>query len=158
MGNTQVGKGYKVGLSGALLDTTSGTYYTAKINIQSVRVSTNGELDQIVAQDGDIKGLIATGDFLEATFEVIPEGATQADALTGCRIPARLKAFSASGFGNIPLGPFLNSGINTTGSSVTDTQPWIFISGDINGPANGKWSMTWVMRRFPSITNSTPIT
>lgn len=164
---TQTGKGHANTLYGALIDTVSGDYYNTRVNLQSIRVSTNGELDQIISQTGDVASLIFSGDFLEMTCEVIPEGATQVAAYQGVKVPARGTGFNASGFGTnsdgtvtpIPLGPFSFSGINNIGATAAgNPQPWIFISGEINAPASGKWSMNWTLRRYPSITSSTPIT
>ena len=165
MAETQVGKGHAHDLGGTLIDLVSGAYFNTRTNLQSIRASTNGELDQIVGQTGDVNSLIFSGDFIEMTCEVLPEGATLTAAYQGVTIPARGTGFNASGFGtlpsgtiiNIPIGPFTNSGINNTGSGVTDTQPWIFISGEFNAPAAGKWSMTWTLRRYPSITSATAI-
>ena len=166
MAETQVGKGHAHDLGGTLIDLISGTHYNARTNLQSIRVSTNGELDQIIGQSGDVNSLIFSGDFLEMTCEVLPEGASLTLAYEGVKIPARGTGFDATGFGTlpsativyIPIGPFLTSGVNNTGTSVaSDTQPWIFISGEFNAPAAGKWSMTWTLRRYPSITSATAI-
>ena len=166
MAETMVGKAHAFALRGTLIETVSGATYNARTNLQSIRVGTNGELDQIIGQTGDINALLFSGDFLEMTCEVIPEGATQVAAYLGCTIPKRGTGFNATSFGanqagtitNIPIGPFENSGVNNSGSGVTDTQPWIFISGEINAPNNNKWSMTWTLRRYPGITVATSIT
>ena len=163
--STQVGKGHGFSLYGTLIDTVSGAYYNTRTNLQSIRVGTNGELDQIIGQTGEVNSLLFSGDFLEMTCEVIPESATQLGAYQGAKIPPRGTGFNASAFGktpegtivNIPMGPFTNSGVNNTGSGVTDSQPWIFISGEVNAPANGKWSMNWTLHRYPGITSATAI-
>ena len=161
MAELHVGKGHAFSLDGFLVNDSLGTY-TSRLNLQSVRVSTNGEVDQIVGQSGEIESVMFTGDFLEASFEVIPEGATLANAYLGCAIPQRGTRFTATGFGTkpdgtitlVPIGPFLNSGVNSSGTSVTDTQPWVFISGELNAGVNGKWTASWTMRRYPNVTVS----
>lgn len=153
---TQIGKGHALALTGTLVDLVSGAYYSTRVNLQSVRISTAGDLIETKDQSGEVSGLTALGDYLEAEFEVLPEGATLDAAWEGLKMPPRLTGFNASGFGggnNLPFGPFLIDGFNSTGTGVsTDTMPWIFISGSVNGTNTGHWTMTWTMRRYKSIT------
>lgn len=164
MANPQYGRGHAETLSGALMELASGTFYAARINLQSAKFSVAGGLDEI-KESGQIKSLIFSGDYLEAVFEVLPEAAASQSAAYqyGCSMPARGTAFNASGFGPvaIPLGPFTVSGINNSGSSPspgTDTMPWFFINGELNAMSDGKWTASWTMRRYKNITSGTAVT
>jgi hypothetical protein len=168
MPETQYGVGQNFGLSGALIEVAaSGTAlvatnirYYALLNLQNVRVVTNGEWEEVANKAGDIASIIIHGDYLEMEVEAIPQGASLQAAAIGARIYPRGTQFHAVNFGHaqIPIGPFTVSGINSmtgntppgavTAAGVSDIEPWRLFSSTLNTTNTGKWSLDMTLRRY----------
>lgn len=161
MPTAHVEKAHATALNGALIDLALGSaYFNARINLRGAELSTQGKWDEIIAQSGDIGSIFVSGDFIEAVFDVLPEGATMDAAFEGAQLPRRGTKFKAEGFGTvaIPIGPFTTSGINSSGSSPSpgaNTQPWVFVSGTLSMTSEDKWTARWTMRRYFAISTTT---
>ena len=161
--STMYGAGHVPNLTGALVDKRTGAVYNGKVNLQGVRIRLAGDLTETRNQSGETSGLEYKGDYLEAEFDVLPEGATLANTAAGCQLPPRGTAFDAKDFGTakIPIGPFTDSGIcsnsGNTVTNVTDTQPWFFNEGGLDLSSTEQWKAAWTMRRYYAITNGTAI-
>jgi len=164
---TQYGAAQNHSLSGFLLDLATGTKYLANCNWQSVRIGSEGEWEEVSDKGGDIKSIIIHGSYLEMSVEAVPQGVpattgvsgTLANAAAGAKLMPRGTPFEATGFGAalIPIGPFTNSGINTSGSGVTDVEPWYLYSAELNATNTGKWTTTMTLRRYKGITATTAV-
>lgn len=121
--------------------------YSAATVIPSIRLGMAGGEDEIPGQDGNIQGINFMGDYIEATFEVIPKGATKAAALAAAGAPERGTSFTAVGFPNVPFGAFTTNALNGAN--------WILWNATMNGSTTEKFSMEFTMRRYPGITATT---
>lgn len=156
---THIGKAQIVGLSGAALGMASVTGYVSP-NMQSLKVGHQAEVERIKNQVGEVTTLISSGDYIECSFDFIPEGGTSTDntiakAKLSASLPATLAAVTITGLPIIQVGPFTDA-LNT---NPGNTQPWIYEGGgELSGPNSTKWTLTFTLRRYINITSATPIT
>lgn len=123
-------------------------------NIQGLEFSHKGKVEKIPDQSGNTGAIIAFDDYIEVTFDFIPQGTSEANARTSALIPQLLATATITGFPIIKLGPFTD-GLNTDGGS---TQPWIY-EGDGSGSGNAEshWTGKVTLRRYVSITNTAAV-
>jgi hypothetical protein len=156
---TQIGKAHIYGLSGATIKN-AATWGVLYPNMQSVRLSHNAKVDEIKGQGGEVGSIIASGETLECTFELIPEGSdtisTIADAKTVCGIPPTLAAMTIAGLPVVAMGCWSDA-LNTAGTPSGSL--WIYMGGaSVNGVNDDKWTVSFPCKRFPEITSATPLT
>ena len=153
---TQVGTAHIHGLTGGTLTITDLSGYVSP-NMQSLRVTNGAQIDRIKNQSGDTSGLIASDEMVECEFDFIPEDTTStflaiADAKKVAGLPSALAGVGVTGLPIIACGPFSDV-MNT---DAGNTQPWIYEGGGtLNGPHDGKWTLTMPLKRYPSITVAT---
>lgn len=143
-----LGKGYIHSLTGAAAAITALSGYVSP-NMQSLRAGHSADSKMIKSQAGKIAGGIYENDFLECTIEFIPEGSTIANAKLSAGLPAAGSGVTLSGLPVIVCG-----GIADALNGL-----WIYeAGGSINGSADGEWTATLPLKRYPLITSATAIT
>lgn len=117
-------------------------------NLQSLRYSHKGEIKKVPTQGGNTGALVACDEFIELTFDFIPQGTSDANARESASVPELLSTGQVSGLPIIQIGSFAD-GLNTNGAS---TQPWIY-EGDADGGGAAKevWDGKITLRRYVSI-------
>jgi hypothetical protein len=154
MAVNQYGKGHIHGLSGAALGVASLSGYVSP-NLQSLRLSHKGKIDEIEGQIGEVTGFIATDDAVECDFDYIPEGSSIANAKLSAGIATNGAPHTITGLPIIAVGRFTDV-FNTNGAN---TQPWFYMGdADVNGPHETKWTARIRLKRYINITSGTPIT
>lgn len=151
---TLLGKGEIFGMSGGALGIASLSGYVSP-NLKTLRLGHNNTADEIKGQDGEISALIFSGDYIECTFDFIPQGTTVANAKKAAGVPASGAGVTVTGLPIIAFGPFSDA-LNTDSGN---TQPWIYFGGgSISGESEQKWTATLPLRRYIGITSATAIT
>jgi hypothetical protein len=145
---TQLGTGHIHSLTGAAVSCSLSGYVSP--NLQSLRAVHNADVDRIKGQSGKTTGAIYEDDTFECTFEFIPEGTTVANAKLSAGLPAAGTGFTLSGLAVVTMGGT---------ADIFNSALWIYEGGgQLNGAADGKWTATLPLRRYPQITSLTAIT
>src|SRR6267154_2861910 len=147
---TQVGKGHVYGLSGGAIAFTapSGSSVSGYIspNLQSLRITHQGKLDEIKGQDGEYNSFITSAEKVECEFTYIPEGTTIANAKLSAQFPPLGSSGVISGLPVIFCGSF---------SDVFNTGVWYYQGGGSDsGPHDSNWTGTFTLHRYPGITST----
>lgn len=146
----QFGTAHIHGLSGASIACTG--FIDPAPNIQSASIDHNADVDEVKNQAGNVAGLIGNNEVVSVTLECIPQdvaggsAATLADAIKSAWLPPVPSAITTSGFQDISIG------------ATTNALNGLFFylgGGRINALADGKWTMSLPIRRYPAITNGT---
>ena len=148
------------GLSGGtmqLFDTDGttqiGTSYVCP-NLQALDVTHKAEYEEIPNQAGATGSLIITNEWIEITFDTIPQGTNDANARNSAAIPPAGATARITGLPIIRIGPFAD-GLNTNGAS---TQPWFYLGdGGLGGAAKEHWNGKITLRRYPAITTAAAV-
>jgi hypothetical protein len=102
---------------------------------------------------GDIDASATFGEFLEATFELVPAGSSLANAELSCRIPPLGATLVISGANTITAGSFADAINSGSGSR------WIYEGGgSLRFTSDGFASVSITCRRYPSIAATTAAT
>jgi hypothetical protein len=139
-----------------------GTAISAYVspNLQGLDFSHKGEVSKIADQGGATAVLYVCDEWIELTFDYIPQGATSADAKNAATIPPLLSKAEICGLPVIPIGSFAD-GLNTHtgtatsspfGGDAASTQPWVY-EGDGGGSGKNKehWDGKITLRRYTGI-------
>lgn len=145
---TQLGKGHIYSLSGGSLACTTLAGYVSP-NLQTLRANHNADITEIKGQDGNVNGLIANNDWVECTFDFIPQGATVANSKASAGTPAAGTGFTLAG---LPIITF--SGV----VDIFNSGAWIYVGGTFELPADRNAVGSITLRRYPGITSTTAIT
>lgn len=95
---------------------------------------------------GNIDASATFGEFLEATFELMPTGTTLANAELSCRLPPLGATLVISGANEIFAGSFSNAINSGTGSR------WIYEGGgSVRFASDGFATVSITCRRYPNI-------
>ena len=151
--SAQQGKGQVYSLSGGtiVLKDLAGVAIVGYVspNLQSLRVTHNGKLDEIKGQDGEYNAFIASGEKVECEFSFIPQGSTIANAKVSAQFPPLGSAGAISGLPVIACGSF---------SDVFNTGVWYYQGGGSdNGVNDSNWTGTITLVRYPGITTTAAI-
>lgn len=152
--SVQQGKGHIYGLAGGTIaftkpDGTSLSGYVSP-NVQTLRVSHQGKVDEIKGQDGEYNSFITSGEKFECEFNFIPEGSTIANAKASAQFPPLGSAGAISGLPVVVAGSV---------SDVFNTGVWYYQGGGTdNGAHDANWTGTFTLHRYPGITTTTAIT
>lgn len=150
------------GLSGGTIrcknpDSSTGTLVSGYVspNLQGLDFNHKGEIARIPDQSGQTATLIVTDEWIELTFDFIPQGATLANAKLSAQVPQLLAKFEICGLPIIPIGSFadgLNTHTSAFGGDAASTQPWIY-EGDSGGSGKAKehWDGKLTLRRYVGI-------
>lgn len=153
MGN-QYGTGHIHTLSGAAIGIASLAGYVSP-NITEIRASHSGKIDEIVGQNGEITGFIATDDSLELEFNYVPEGTTVANSKLSAGLPRIGAPCTITGLAIVAIGRFTDA-LNTNGAN---TQPWFYQGqSEITGPNENKWTSRLRLKRYVNITSGNAVT
>ena len=121
-------------------------------NLTSADVKHVASSDMTHAKTGGITNLTVSGEYIECTFELIPEGTSVANATTSGNIFAAGTTFGITGMPAIIVGPFADAW-NVTGSTSPLQNRWIYTDGGSSRHSStGKVIQTVTLRRFPDIT------
>jgi len=108
---------------------------------------------------GDVVGVVTHGEHLEATFELIPEGSTLANALKSATIPPDGATIVITGLDVIQVGTFPDA-LNVSGSTLPTSARWIYMGGasirETNDPGQPA-ALSVPAKRFPLITGGTAV-
>lgn len=154
---TQIGKGHIHGLDDGtpLAQADLSGYVSPKI--ETLRLSHGSDVDRIKGGQGNSEAAIYQDEFLECTFEVIPQGTTIANAKKAAGLPQPGQGFTTSGMEVIEIGSWADALNVTVGDPGAN--PWIYEGGgSINGFTDQKWSLSLPLRRYRSISSVTAIT
>lgn len=119
-------------------------------NLQTLRLTHSGDVDEIKDQNGEIVAIITRGERLECEFNFIPEGSSKANARASGQMP---QLGSSATIANLP--------IIVTGSlsDSFNAANWFYVGGGtLNGNSDSHWTATFTLRRYPGITTTTAIT
>jgi len=151
--STQIGKGHVYGLVAGTIAFTSpaGAAISGYVspNIQSLRVTHHGKIDEIKGQDGEFNSFITSGEKVECEFTFIPEGTTIANAKLAAQFPPLGSSGVISGLPVIICG------------SLSDVFGGVWYyqgGGSDSGPHDANWTGTFTLHRYPGITTTTAIT
>lgn len=164
MADTLIGKGFVVGTGGTYTGyATNGTamssgYVTNKIPVdEGINLSHNAEVERVQDADGDYCALILTAEYVEATFEMRPEGTTIANALGAATMPQIGATFVITGLPIIACGQF--SDVFNVGGDGIQLNRWVYEGGgSIRMTNTGKAMTTLPLRRYPSLAPAAAIT
>lgn len=110
--------------------------------------------DLLLDGDGEVSGSGAWGEYLEATFTLVPSGTTLANARVSATLPTIMSTVAITGADVVAVGSFADA-FNTNGSS---TQKWIYEGGGSLGfTQSGQATMTMPLRRYSAIAGGTAI-
>lgn len=124
-------------------------------NLQGLDFSHKGEVSKISDQGGATAVLYVCDEWIELTFDYIPQGTTSANAKLSAQIPPLLSKAEICGLPVIPIGSFAD-GLNTHTAAfagdAASTQPWIY-EGDGGGTGKHKehWDGKITLRRYTNI-------
>lgn len=144
---TQLGKGHIYSLAGGTLACSLSGYVSP--NLQTLRANHNADVIEIKGQDGNVNGVIANNDWVECTFDFIPQGSTIANSKLSAGTPAAGTGFTIA---NLPVITF--AGI----ADVFNTDDWIYVGGNFELPSDRNAVGSITLRRYPGITSTTAIT
>lgn len=158
------------GLLGGLIrwvtptNTTTGTALSGYVspNLQGLNFSHKGEVAKIPDQAGRTATLIVTDEWIELTFDVIPQADTLANAKLSGTMPPLLSKAEICGLPIIPIGSFAD-GLNTHTAAFagdgTSTQPWVYEGdGGADGKAKEHWDGKITLRRYTQILKASTYT
>lgn len=150
---TQQGKGHVYGLAGGTIVFTapSGSAISGYItpNLQSLRFTHQGAVDEIKGQDGEYNSFLTKAEKVECEFSYIPEGSTIANAKASAQLPPLGSSAVLSGLPVIACGSF---------SDVFNTGVWYYQGGGSDtGPHDANWTGTFTLHRYPGISTTTAI-
>jgi hypothetical protein len=125
--------------SGFIMPTVSN--YDLTHNASSIQ-SSNGS--------GDIDASATYGEFLEATFELVPQGTTIGNAELSCRIPQLGSTFVIANANVVSCGSFADAINSGSGSR------WIYEGGgSLRASSDGFATVSLTLRRYPNIAATT---
>jgi hypothetical protein len=150
------------GLNGGLIrfknpDGATGTLIGGYVspNLQGLDFSHKGEVTRIPDQSGATAVLYVCDEWIELTFDFIPQGSSSANAKISAQLPKILAKAEVCGLPVIPIGSFAD-GLNTHTANFagagSSTQPWIYEGdGGGNGKAKEHWDGKITLRRYTGI-------
>lgn len=143
-----------LGVPGTITFTTpAGSAITGYVspNLQGLSAGHKAEVARIPNSSGQTTALIVTDEWIELTFDYIPQGTSDANARASGTLPPILSKAAVAGLPIIQIGAFAD-GLNTDGST---TQPWIYEGdGGIEGKAKEHWDGKITLRRYVNIAST----
>ena len=123
-------------------------------NLQGFALSHKCEVEKIPNQSGNTASMIITDEYLEITWDYIPQGTNRANALAAAQLPPPGSKGEIEGLPIIKIGNFTD-GLNTDGAS---TQPWIYEGdGGLDGKVKEHWDGKITLRRYRDIPSDAPL-
>lgn len=142
--------------------TASGAGYVSP-NLQGLDFSHKGEVKKIRNQAGQFATIMITDEWIELTFDYIPQSDTLANAKLAAVIPPLGSKFEICGLPVFAIGNFVD-GLNTHTANFaapgTSTQPWIY-EGDGGGGGKAEpepWNGKLTLRRYYNIPSTATYT
>jgi len=131
----------------------------AKPNIQGMGFTHSLDSTIIKSTNGEVTGLILSGEMIECTFDFIPEGTTI--AITNAAGSANVSAFFPPVGGSVVVTgmPLIVAGSFNDALNTTSTNTWIYKGGGtIKGENASNWTGSIPLVRFPGITSAAAVT
>lgn len=120
-------------------------------NMQSGRLTNNADVIDIRNSAGVLASIIANDEFLECSFDFVPEGSNYANALLSGTLPPIPTFVAITGMMVIPCGPWSDAFNVTSGGLLAC--PWIYRGGGtVNGTAAGQVTLSMTLRRHQGFT------
>lgn len=117
--------------------------------VSGISITHQGASDTVMNGDGEIVGAGAWGEYFEATFTLIPSGASNAEALKAATLPQLMSTVTITG------GDAIQAGTQTSIINGATTGRWLYMGGGaLSLSQDGQASMTLPLRRYPSISVS----
>lgn len=126
--------------------------------VNNYSITHNAEIARSKDGSGEINHIIGHGEYLEATFELVPKGDSLANSRKAMTAPPLLSTVVIAGAPVFPMGPFADA-VNVAGGSAPETSRWIYEGGAsdrITSDAPAAVSMT--LRRYTKIVGGAAIT
>jgi hypothetical protein len=128
-------------------------------SIEGANLTYSANLEEVMNDDGEIVATIHTGGYIEASFDLLPEGATIADAKSSARIPEKGDTLVITGMPVVACGPFSDAFNVTTGGGTILDNRWVAVgNGSLRLVKAGKATATAVFRRYENIAPTVGIT
>jgi len=113
---------------------------------QSLNVRHTSGARRIMDGDGEVSGLIFSGEFIECEFTFKPSGSSDANSRLSAQLPKSGSKMSVTLAKIIRCGPFADA-LNTGGAT---NYQWIYEGGgSLNLTNDGETTLTLPMVRFP---------
>ena len=123
----------------------------------SVSVSHQASVETVTNESGDVVAVIGHGEYLEATFELIPSGSSVANARKAATLFPLGSTVVTAGFDVIRMGPFAD-GLNVAGGSAPETSRWLYNGGATDKiTSDGKAGLSVPLKRYPYIVGGAAI-
>jgi hypothetical protein len=118
-------------------------------NLQAADITHHASEEMIRSKSGAITSGIVSGEYLECTFQLIPESDSVANAAKSAAIFSAGTTFVISGMPTIAAGPFPDAFNVDSGGTAPATSRWIYFSGGSSKHSNtGIVTQSITLRRF----------
>lgn len=117
--------------------------------VSGITITHQGSSDTVLNGDGEIVGVGAWGEYFEATFTLIPVGASEAAARLSATLPPLMSTVEIAAADPIQAGS-VSSIIVASGTSR-----WLYVGGgSLSLSQDGQATMTLPLRRYPSVSTA----
>ena len=114
--------------------------------VSGIQITHQGSTDTVMNGDGEIAGVGAWGEYFEATFTLIPAGATNAEGIIAATLPPLMSTVTITGADVVQVGS------NASVINAATTGRWLYVGGgSLSLTQSGQASMTLPLKRYPSI-------
>lgn len=118
-------------------------------NLTAADITHHASEEMIRSKTGAITSAIVSGEYLECTFQMVPEADSVANAAKSAAIFSAGTTFVITGMPVIAGGPFPDAFNVATSGSAPSTNRWIYFSGGSSKHANtGIATQSITLRRF----------
>jgi hypothetical protein len=126
--------------------------------VSGVQLTHQGSSDTVISGDGEIVGVGTWGEYFEATFTLIPSGASNAEGLTAATIPQLGSLVTITAADSIQAGTLTVIGVGGLINTTTDATRWIYLGGgSLSLTSTGQASLSLPLKRYPSISMSNTV-
>jgi hypothetical protein len=123
--------------------------------VSGVQLTHQGSSDTVISGDGEIVGVGTWGEYFEATFTLIPSGASNAEGLKAATIPQLGSLVTITAADDIQAGTITAPSSNTGVINAATTTRWIYLGGgSLSLTSTGQASLSLPLKRYPSISMS----
>jgi hypothetical protein len=122
--------------------------------LESMDITHEADTEQVKNSSGEIVANVSSGDRLSATFNIIPSGATPADALLAAAIPNGNGRVNVTVADQVSIGGLLTAGTGTGANAINGD--WIYNGGgSLKFTQSGKAMLTLPCVKYALITGAT---
>ena len=117
-------------------------------NLQAADITHHASEEMIRSKTGAITSGLVAGEYLECTFQLIPESDSVANAAISATIYPAGTTFAITGMPAVAVGPFPDA-FNVSGSTAPTKNRWVYFSGGSSKHSNtGMATQSITLRRF----------